>query len=159
MRWKNSSSENENLKKCQRIRQAKGNQSEDIVVCRPVARQRPHHTRSNSIGTAFSSSADGLSLCNSRAVTSHNSMWTSRDMFPARCAAMMSLTLGWRNNTVDRDVSMLSDSELHDEDQTGRKGVVVELVVERSTEEYRRSASEYVKCDWKILCVISDSEW
>jgi hypothetical protein len=36
---------------------------------------------------------------------------------------------------------------------------VLEIVAaearKRSTEEYRRSACEDVKCDWKILCVIS----
>jgi hypothetical protein len=38
----------------------------------------------NGLGTVFSSSADGLSLCNSRAVTSNNSTWPSHDMFLTR---------------------------------------------------------------------------
>jgi hypothetical protein len=32
------------------------------------------------------------------------------------------------------------------------------VMVERSEEEYRRSACEDVKCDWKSLCAICDIE-
>jgi hypothetical protein len=112
----------------------------------------------NSMGTVFSLTANGLSLCNSPSVMSHNSMWPWHDMFPMWCAVMTSLMLGWHNSIVDHDVSMMSDSKLHDKGQTKWKQVV-ELVVEWSTEEYKRSACENVKSDWKILYAICDSEW
>jgi hypothetical protein len=108
-------------------------QHDNTVACIPVARQCPQHAVS-SMGTVFASSADGLSLCNSCTVMSHSSMWLSHDIFPMWCAVMMSLILGWNNSTVDRDISTLSDSKLHDEGQTGRR-VVVELVAEASKVE------------------------
>lgn len=51
---------------------------------------------------------------------------------------------------------------LFDEDQTRRKdveiGAVTSEVRTRTTEEYKSSACENVKSDWKILYAICDSE-
>jgi hypothetical protein len=107
-----------------------------------------HNTHTaNSVGTVFPSSVDGLLLCNSRTVTSHNSSGSrSRDMF-----TMTRLSLGY---ICECHCSVSQFSKLvtnYEREIVSGEASELEPGLQKNT---GCRPVRNVKCDWKILCVI-----